>query len=172
MGDPPCWAHLFDEDDGRRGTISDAVSARLLRDINDAIIVADREETIVFWNHAAERVFGWTASEAVGQSLDLIVPERHRAAHTAGYKGVMETGVTRYADDLLRVPCLHRSGERRSIAFTVTMITDAEGRVEGVAASVRDETERWQEEKNLKAQVQELKVENEELRRNPSSGKD
>ena len=119
-------------------------------ELADAVVVADTAGTICFWNGAAERVFGWTAEEALGASLDLIIPERQRPRHWDGYRSVMSTGTTKYGSDLLRVPSLHADGQRRSIAFTVTLLKDAEGAVTGIAAVVRDETERWNQEQELR----------------------
>lgn len=138
------------------GAVDPAVFVDLVEALADAVIIADRQGTIVFWNHAAERVFGWSADRAVGQSLDLIVPERQRRAHWDGYQRVMEQGESRYAHDLLRVPSLHADGGRRSIAFTVTLLTGADGEVTGIAAVVRDETDRWREEQELRRRLREV----------------
>jgi PAS domain S-box-containing protein len=138
--------------------IDDTALAELVHRLADAVIVADASGTIVYWNGAAERVFGWSAGEAVGQTLDLIVPERQRARHWEGYEGVMATGITKYGDDLLRVPSLHADGERRSIAFTVTLLTDDAGAVTGIAAVIRDETNRWREEQELRRRLAEAET--------------
>ena len=131
--------------------LDDAVLAELVVELADAVVVADAAGTICFWNGAAERVFGWTAEQAFGASLDLIVPERQRARHWDGYHRAMATGTTKYgSSDLLRVPSLHADGERRSIAFTVTLLKDADGAITGIAAVVRDETERWKQEQELR----------------------
>ena len=135
--------------------LDDGVLAGLVSDLADAVVVADAAGTICFWNAAAERVFGWSAAEAVGASLDLIVPERQRERHWAGYREVMATGETKYGSDLLRVPSLHADGERHSIAFTVTLLQDADGAVAGIAAVVRDETQRWNEEQDLRRRLRE-----------------
>ena len=129
--------------------LDDVALAALVAALADAVVVADPTGTIVYWNAAAERVFGWTAHQAIGQSLDLIVPERQRPRHWDGYRQVMATGQTRYGAELLRVPCLHADGQRRSIAFTVTLLEDAAGAVRGIAAVVRDETQRWHDEQDL-----------------------
>jgi len=130
--------------------------AALVRAAGDAIVVADPDGVIRLWNPAATRIFGFGADEAVGQSLDLIIPERFRARHWAGYREVMQSGQTRYGSDVLRVPALHKDGRRISIAFTVGLLTDAGGRITGIAAFVRDETERWTEEQALRRRVAEL----------------
>ncbi len=124
----------------------------------DAIVVADPEGRIRFWNPAATRIFGYAAEEAVGQSLDLIIPEHFRARHWDGYHEVMRTGQTRYGADVLRVPALHKDGRRLSIAFTVALLTDAGGRVTGIAAIVRDETQRWEEEQRLRRRLAEVEA--------------
>ncbi len=127
--------------------------AGLVDALADAVVIADPGGVIVYWNDAAKHLFGWSRDDAVGQTLDLIVPERHRQAHGDGYAKVMATGETRYANDLLQVPCLHADGERRSIAFTVTLLTNDDGKVTGIAAVVRDETERRAEERALRDQL-------------------
>lgn len=134
----------------------DAALAALVEQLADAVVIADPSGEIVFWNGAAERVFGWTAAETVGQSLDMIIPERQRRAHWEGYAKTMATGETKYATDLLRVPALNADGERHSIAFTVTLLHGPDGEVSGIAAVVRDETERWGQEQELRRRLREL----------------
>jgi PAS domain S-box-containing protein len=125
----------------------------LVQAVGDAIIVADAEGRIVLWNPAAERLFGFTATEAVGSSLDLIIPERFRARHWTGYQTVMQTGQTRYGSHVLRVPALHKNGTRLSIAFTVALLHAPDGRCTGIAAIVRDDTAQWQEEQTLRQRL-------------------
>jgi PAS domain S-box-containing protein len=129
--------------------------AALVAAAGDAIVVADPEGTIRLWNPAAERVFGFTAGETLGRSLDLIIPERFRPRHWAGYREVMRTGRTRYGADVLRVPALRKDGQRISIAFTVALL-QADGRVTGIAAIVRDETARWEAEQQMRRRLTEL----------------
>jgi len=128
----------------------------LVRAAGDAIVLADPEGRIRLWNPAAERIFGWSAAEALGQSLDLIIPERFRARHWAGYREVMRTGETRYGTQVLRVPATRKDGQRISIAFTVALLTGPDGGVGGIAAMVRDETARWEEEQALRRRLAEL----------------
>lgn len=126
-----------------------------VRSAADAIIAADADGRIIFWNPAAERIFGFSAAEALGQSLDLIIPERFRARHWPGYRQVMASGQTRYQSEVLRVPALHRDGSARSIAFTVTLLDAADGGGRIIAATVRDETARWSEERELRRRLAE-----------------
>jgi PAS domain S-box-containing protein len=135
--------------------------------IGDAVVVSDPDGAITVWNPAAERIFGFTAAEALGRTLDLITPERHRRRHWDGYAKTMRTGVTKYGAETLRVPALHKDGRQLSIAFTVGMVRDASDRVTGIVAVIRDETERWAEEKRLRQRVAELEASSDANRRAP-----
>src|SRR6187551_36235 len=107
----------------------------------DAIIAVGNDGKIILWNPAAERVFGFTAADAVGQSLDLIIPERFRERHWNGFHQVMLSGQTRYGSEVLRVPALHKDGRALSIAFTVALV-DSANDSRTIVAIVRDETQR------------------------------
>ena len=133
-------------------------SGELLRAAGDAIIAAGPDGSIVFWNPAAERIFGYSESEALGRPLDLIVPERFRQRHWDGYRRVMQTGVTRYGTDVLRVPAVHKDGRPLSIAFTVALLSSPEKQGRVIAAIIRDETTRWQEERALRQRLAELEA--------------
>ncbi len=125
----------------------------------DAVIVSDPAGIITVWSPAAERIFGFGAAEALGQSLDLITPERHQRRHWQGYHETMRTGVTRYGAEVLRVPAVHKEGRPLSIAFTVGMVTDAAGAVTGIVAVIRDDTARWEEDRRLRRRLAELEAE-------------
>jgi PAS domain S-box-containing protein len=129
---------------------------RLVDAAGDAIIGADQEGKIILWNPAAERIFGFAAPEALGETLDLIIPERFRARHWDGYRGVMSTGQTKYGAEVLRVPARHKDGRPLSIAFTVALLSRADGQTEAIAAIVRDETSRWNEERAMRQRLREL----------------
>jgi PAS domain S-box-containing protein len=131
---------------------------QLLHALGDGVIVSDTSGKITFWNAAATRIFGFAENEAIGQSLDLIVPQRQRDRHWDGYHKTMATGQTRYGADLLRVPALHKEGKPLSIAFTVALLHGSNGEVSAIVALVRDETERWSEERKLKARVAQLET--------------
>ncbi len=130
----------------------------LARNASDAIVVVDGTGGIVFWNAAATRIFGYTEAEALGESLDIIIPERLRQRHWEGFDVTMRTGVTRYATDLLRVPAANKEGRKLSIAFTVTLIAGIDGKPAAIAAFIRDETERWEKERAMAKRIAELEA--------------
>jgi PAS domain S-box-containing protein len=131
---------------------------QLVEAVGDAIVVCDAGGAITLWNPAAERMFGFAESEALGQSLDLIIPERQRQRHWDGYHKTMQTGQTRYGHDVLRVPALHKEGHALSIAFTVAILYSAEQTVAAIVAIIRDETTRFSEERNLRKRLAELEA--------------
>lgn len=129
----------------------------LLTSASDAIIATDHDSRVTFWNPGATRIFGFSTEEAVGHSLDLIIPENLRARHGAGYKHVMATGQSRYGQgDLLAVPALTKSGQRISVEFTIVLLRDERGQPVGTAAILRDVTKSFQEKLALRRQVAEL----------------
>ena len=130
----------------------------LVASIGDAVIAADPAGAIVLWNPAAERMFGHTEAQALGQSLDLIIPQRQQQRHWDGYNKTMETGQTRYGNDVLRVPAVHKDGHTLSIAFTVAMLHSPDGKVSAIVAVVRDESARFAEERTLKKRLTELEL--------------
>ena len=131
---------------------------QLVEGAGDAIMVCDAQGAITLWNRAAERIFGFTEAEALGQSLDMIIPQRQRQRHWDGYHKTMDTGITKYGADLLRVPALHKDGHTLSIAFTVSMLFSENREVTGIVAFVRDETARFAEERKLRARLQEAET--------------
>jgi len=123
----------------------------------DAILYAERDGVIRYWNAGAERIFGFTAPEAIGQSLDIIVPERLRDRHWKGWDQVLETGVTRYGgSDTLSVPASRKDGSPVSVDFTIQVVRDEGGRILGFAAILRDVTARFEREKALGKKLKEL----------------
>jgi len=135
-------------------THSPALFETIVRAAADAIVYADAEGVICFWNDGAERIFGFAAAEAIGQSLDLIIPERLRARHWEGFRRVMQTGKSRYgAGDLLAVPAQRKDGARISVEFTIVPLHDDAGRMLGMAAILRNVTQRFNEMKALRDQL-------------------
>ncbi|MCR6735081.1 MAG: PAS domain S-box protein [Afipia sp.] len=129
----------------------------LLASASDAIIATDRDSVVTFWNPGAVQIFGFSADEAIGQSLDFIIPENLRERHGAGYREVMMSGQSRYGEgDLLSVPALTKSGRRISVEFTIALLRDAHGSPIGTAAILRDVTRNFEERLALRRQVAEF----------------
>jgi PAS domain S-box-containing protein len=131
---------------------------QLVNVIGDAVIVSDASGAITLWNPAAQTMFGFTQEEALGKSLDLIIPERLRGRHWEGYEKTMATGQTKYGHDLLKVPAVNKEGRAMSIAFTVALLHSPQGEVTGIVAIIRDETVRFAEERALRKRVTELEA--------------
>ena len=131
----------------------DSLLNQLINDAPDAIIVSDPKGIIRFWNLGAELIFGHTATEAVGQSLDLIIPENLRKRHWEGYLRVMESGETKYKTGQLSSPGVRKDGGRVSLEFSMVLLRDESGAMRGCASIMRDVTERWQREKELKERL-------------------
>ena len=129
---------------------------QIIERAQDAIIFADKEGIIRLWNSGAEAIFGYSKEEAIGETLDLIVPEKLREKHWEGYRKVMDTGVTKYGSDILAVPALKKDDSRLSVEFTIVLLKNDSGKPIGTAAIMRDVTERWQKEKELKKRLAEL----------------
>ena len=126
---------------------------QIVETVGDAVIYADRDGIIRLWNRAAEGIFGYAEAEAVGQSLDLIIPERQREAHWKGYGKAMQNGATKYGSEALSVPAVTKDGERISIEFTINLLRDGDGKVLGPVAVVRDVTARWNRDKALRQRL-------------------
>jgi PAS domain S-box-containing protein len=129
---------------------------QLVEVIGDAVVVADASGTINLWNPAAARLFGFTRAEALGNSLDLVIPERLQERHWTGYRKTMASGETRYGHEVLRVPAVQKDGRALSIAFTVGLLHGPQGETTGIVAVIRDETARFAEERSLRKRLVEL----------------
>jgi PAS domain S-box-containing protein len=132
------------------------LSEQIVKKAADAIIFADAGGIIRLWNSGAEAIFGYPAEETLGKSLDLIVPEKLRKRHWDGYRKVMATGKTKYGKETLAVPAITKGDKRISIEFTIVLVTNDSGEPLGTAAIIRDVTERWLKEKELKKRLGEL----------------
>jgi PAS domain S-box-containing protein len=117
--------------------------AAIIQQAPDAVIYIDREGVIRVWNRGAESVFGYTADEAVGQSVDLIVPERFRPAHWAGFRRAVETGHTRPGDPVRTTRSTHKDGRKLYIEISFGLVTGEDGSVVGSVAVGRDCTARY-----------------------------
>lgn len=136
-----------------------AIGAAILDSAADAVIASDREGRIVLWNAGALRIFGFTEDEALGQSLDIIIPEPFRARHWEGYEQTIRTGQSRYgAGTLLAVPGLTKAGGRLSLEFTIVLLKDEAGQVTGMASVLRDVTRKFEEVRALRKELSALKA--------------
>jgi PAS domain S-box-containing protein len=134
---------------------------RLIAAMPDAAIYADADGVIRHWNQGAARIFGFSEAEALGQSLDLIIPENLRARHWEGYRETMRTGQSRYdGGQLLSVPAIRKDGARISVEFTIVPFADAGGAMVGIAAIMRDATARFQEMRELRRALAAAQAEN------------
>ena len=131
---------------------------QLVEAVGDAVVASDASGAITLWNPAAQRMFGFTQDEALGKSLDIIIPQRQQQRHWDGYHKTMATGQTRYGNDVLRVPAVHKDGHGLSIAFTVALLFTADNKVSAIVAVIRDETSRFAEERSLRKRLTELEM--------------
>ena len=131
-----------------------ALAEAILSTNSDAIIAADKEGVIVFWNPGAERIFGYASTDAIGRSLDIIIPARLRKRHWDGYHRVMESGESRYGHgDILAVPGIKKDGNQISIEFTITPMRDETDQLVGLIAILRDVTKRFEEIRALERKL-------------------
>jgi PAS domain S-box-containing protein len=134
--------------------LSALIAEALLHTRSDAIIAADSNGIICFWNPGAERIFGHAAADAIGHSLDIIIPERLRERHWRGYRGTIATGNSRYGEgDVLAVPALHKNGATISIEFTILPLRDSSGVIVSIVAIIRDVTKRFEEIRQLRRRL-------------------
>ncbi len=123
----------------------------LVAGMSDALVYADADGRIRVWNSGAVRIFGFTEAEAVGQSLDIIIPANLRERHWRGYRETMRTGQTRYGDgQILSVPAVRKDGARISVEFTIVPFADTNGQTTGIAAIMRDATKTFEELRALR----------------------
>lgn len=124
---------------------------RVFVEAPDGLLYSDSEGVIEFWNAGCARIFGFTEEEALGQSLDIIIPPALRQRHWQGYADTIRTGETRYgAGDLLSVPALRKDGTRISVEFSIIPFRNEAGKMIGMAAIMRDVTNRFEEVKALR----------------------
>jgi PAS domain S-box-containing protein len=138
------------------GVTEEWLATAVVKESPEAIVVTDPAGLIRLWNDGAARMFGFSAEEAIGQNLDIIIPEKQRERHWKGYFQTMATGYTRYGDKLLSVPASHRDGQRLSIEFSVALLRDDTDQIVGISAIMREVSERRNAERALRAKITEL----------------
>jgi PAS domain S-box-containing protein len=138
------------------GVTEEWLATAVVKESAEAIVVTDPAGIIRLWNEGAARMFGYPAEEAMGQNLDIIIPEKLRERHWKGYFQTMATGYTRYGDKMLSVPATHRDGQRLSIEFSVALLRDDADRIVGISAIMREVSERRNAERELRAKISEL----------------
>jgi PAS domain S-box-containing protein len=132
---------------------TEMIYRQIIENSQDAILFADQDGRIDLWNSGAEAIFGYTKEDVRGKSLDLIVPEKLRQRHWDGYQKVMKTGKSRYGKELLKVPAIRKDGTSISVEFTIVLVRNQRNEIMGTAAIIRDVTERWKHEKELKQKL-------------------
>jgi len=135
----------------------------IVENSQDAIVLTNADGVIQIWNLGANKMFGYSPEEAVGQTLDIIIPDRFRDSHWDGFNNTMATGHSKYEEDMLSVPAIKKDGSRISIEFTIVMSKDDQGIPTGISAIIRDVSERRQQDKQMKDRVAELEERLKEL---------
>jgi PAS domain S-box-containing protein len=133
----------------------------------DAIIFADTKGVVRFWNESAKAVFGYSAGEALGRSLDLIIPERLRRAHWDAFQRAIEIGQTRLGRQALATRAVHRDGNKLYVELSFAVVKDMAGTVAGALGVARDITSRYVSDSALRKRLSELE---EKLKELPQSG--
>ena len=124
------------------------LAERIVDQVADAVIYADRTGTILRWNRASTALFGHSAEEALGKSIDLIIPEHLRAAHWAGFDAAMAKGVMKLQGRPTVTRAVHKDGRRLYIEMTFAIVRGAlDGEILGSVAMARDVTERVEKER-------------------------
>lgn len=137
--------------------MDEQLAGTLVEQSPDAVIFAGTDGMIVAWNAAAERVFGHAASEAIGQSLDIIIPDQFQTAHWAGYDRALAAGETKYAGQALTTRARRKDGETIYVDLGFSIILAADGVVMGAMATARDVTERFNRDREMRRELRELK---------------
>lgn len=131
--------------------MSTSLDADILDQMAEAVIYCNTDGTIERWNAAATAVFGFSADEAIGQNLDIIIPEHLRAAHWRGFERAMANGQTRLKGHATMTRGLHKTGQKLFCEMSFALVRDAAGTTVGSIAVGRDVTERVEREKAAKA---------------------
>ena len=125
----------------------------------EAVIFADRGGHIRIWNHGAEAIFGFSAGETIGASLDIIVPERFRRAHWSGFHKAIESGRTQHGGEVRTTRGLHKDGRKLYVELTFGLVRTLAGEVAGSVAIGRPGNERFAKDAGMQARVAALQLE-------------
>ena len=125
----------------------------------DAVIFAGTDGVIQVWNAAAAAMFGYPADKAIGQDLNIIIPEQFRDQHWTGYDRALGAGDTKYRGQSLPTRANKASGETFYVELSFAIVHDASGAVIGALAHARDITERFERDRNSRRQLRELQEE-------------
>ena len=136
--------------------VSSELTEMLLEQSPDAVVFADRTGTIHLWNTAAERIFGFKKADALGASLNIIIPENLRDAHWVGFRRALAERVTKYTGQSLPTKALRSDGASIYVELSFAIIMDAGGTVQGALAHARDITERFEKERAVRKRLREL----------------
>lgn len=152
MPDEPSMRHAGPADD------KSALFQALIEDLADAVIFADREGRIQIWNAGAEAVFGYSPDEVLGHDLDVLIPERMRPVHWAGFHAAVQTGRMKHGREPMTTRSRHKDGSDLYVDLSFALVKDPTGDVLGAVAVARDITRRFQEEKQLRQRTAELEA--------------
>lgn len=137
--------------------VDPAVIATAVSHWPDAVVILDSGGVVRYWNRGAERIFGYRAHEMIGSLLESIIPERLRERHAKGFSEAVARGSSHYGEnDLLSVPATTAQGATISIEFAVSLLKGEDERVRYVAAVIRDVTERWSRERDMRRRLEAL----------------
>ena len=134
------------------------IGRKIVEACSEAVIFADREGLVRLWNRGAELIFGYAPAEILGQSLDIIIPERLRRAHWDAFNRSVETGHTKHTDRVLTTRSMHKNGSKLYVDLSFGLVKDANGFVLGAFAIGRDCTERYLADGATKARLVELEA--------------
>jgi PAS domain S-box-containing protein len=134
------------------------LGGKIVEACSEAVIFADREGLVRLWNRGAELIFGYAPAEILGQSLDIIIPERLRRAHWDAFNRSVETGHTKHTDRVLTTRSMHKNGSKLYVDLSFGLVKDDNGVVLGAFAVGRDCTARYLAEGAMKTRVQELEA--------------
>lgn len=146
------------DDAGAAGDVAQVPYQGVVEQLPDAVIVSDRQGVIRIWNRAAEELFGFAAAEAIGQSLDIIIPERFREAHWNAFDQAVVNGRTRLGSQVRTTRSMHKQGHKLYVDLSFGLVTDEAGSVVGATAVARDCTARFEADKALRKRVADLEA--------------